>query len=128
MKKLISGLLIFCASAIFASDIQFLALMEWAGELNVKAEAWNRDRTGDSQVLNQQFAYFVECANRYVETGTDCRATLRLLAVRHEIRLFRWNLNCAGVVSQGCKEESDAVDNEMERLREAAKECIGQKL
>jgi hypothetical protein len=143
MKKLIVGTFALVAGAIFAGaqsdemlDYKFIALTEWSAELNAGAAAYNKicsnpEAEGCSQihsVLAEQMKYFVECANRYSTSGTDCRAKLRPLIIMHIARMFRWNIDCTGRPVEGeealqCGEEGNALAKEKTIIQKRVDQC-----
>ncbi len=123
-------------------DARFLALMEWASELNAKANAWN-DHCGTNvegegceemhEILGQQFAFFIAAAGSYRSEGDDCKAKVRQQFVAHEIRTFSYNLNCvakqmSGTTGVDCAKEAVAVDAEQTALKKAMDACAAEKL
>jgi hypothetical protein len=143
MQKLIAGILIFCsiATALLAQeeiDAKFVALMDWALELNQKVAIWNERCSQDKNVegcqatrdmLNEQFIYFIVCANRYTASeGDDCRAILRPKIIKNQVRMFIWNHDCAGRDLEGkeaafCKKENEAIKFEMKQLQKEIDLC-----
>jgi hypothetical protein len=144
MRKLISGLLILCASALFAQmgpsesiDAKFVALSQWSEELTASATTFNKlcDKDPDMEgrpeiraVLTEQFKYFIMCALRYSSIGDDCRAKLRERVVAHSVRQFTWNINCVGVKmgkddAASCEKEMTAFKQESEQLQKEIDTC-----
>jgi hypothetical protein len=142
MKKLIAGLLIFCSAALALADSEtrFVALVEWAQELNNKATMWNEqchenhDAPGcdvSKMVLEEQFTFFIEIANRFsVPETKDCRAALQPRVIAHTVRLFKWNLSCAGQTLTDqkeiiqCKAEKTAITAELIQLKKDTDVCM----
>lgn len=145
MRKLISGFLILCASAMFAQetlDTKWVALFAWSQDLNQKALDWNEGCKADPSsdgcrfirsVLNEQFNFFIACANRYSITGTDCRAVLRGHIIKHEIQVFTWNMECAGQkltekAAEACKGIAVAINDDQDQINKGTKQCEDEKL
>lgn len=142
MRKLIAGLLLLCASAIFAQeaiDAKYVALLSWAQELSQRAQNWNETCKEDGRaegcqmvrlILNEQFKYFIECANRYSVTGTNCRAATREHVIKHEVRLFTWNLLCVGqeTPDKDCESTGVAIIDEEEQIQKEITQCGSEKL
>jgi hypothetical protein len=139
-----TGFLILCAcsAGLFAQeqqiDAKYVALYEWAQELNNKARVWNSNCEKEGaqgcemthQVLNEQYVFFIIAASRYTSEGTDCRAKMRTRVINCEIRLFAWNLKYAGVdglsdevIKQG-QIEAKAIEAESKDILKAGEDCV----
>jgi hypothetical protein len=143
MKKVLASLLgwvvlVFASSAQEkALDAKFAGLLMWASNLNHYANVWNEQchenfETEECQqtrlILFAQFTYFIECANRYEVTGSDCRTDIRSRIIKHYIREFQYNLDYAGQMLEGKKEsnrdaERKAIRVEEDQLKKDADKC-----
>jgi hypothetical protein len=142
MKTLIAALMMLCSSVIFAQeqqiDAKYVALYEWAQELNNKARVWNAQcEKGDVEgcgamhmVLNEQYTFFIITASRYTSEGDDCRAKMRQRVINNEIRLFAWNLKYAGVdglsdeaIKQG-QTEAAAIAADSKAILKEGEDCV----
>src|ERR1039458_4019678 len=141
MRKIITAFCILCSAALFAQeqqiDVKYVALYEWAQELNNKARVWNAQcEKGDAEgcgathmVLNEQYTFFIITASRYTSEGDDCRSKMRTRVINNEIRLFAWNLKYAGVdglsdetIKQG-QTEAAAIAADSKKILEEGAQC-----
>jgi hypothetical protein len=143
MKKAIFAGILFIASALFADilDTKYAALIHWSSKLADDAHDWNERCHEQKQdgcdeiksILFEEFRFFIECAKRYSDEGTDCRAKMREKVIAHEVRRAQWNINC-GAVSKASKEgiacgkDLEALDAEEQALENAGKDCTGDKI